>query len=80
MPICKFDYCQINCGKPWIEPTQARRDKVAALFVSILPKKEMRRGYVSVLKSGFGGTRPEHFTLANPYRHRAHPHTVVFKV
>eukprot|EP00966_Prymnesium_polylepis_P193695 4489561-Prymnesium_polylepis.1 len=25
----------------------------------------MRRGYVSVLKSGFGGIRPENFTLAN---------------
>ena len=65
VPISKFDYCQMNCGKPWIEPTQAQRDKVAALFESILPKEDMRRGYVSVLKSGFSGTRPEHFTLAN---------------
>eukprot|EP00966_Prymnesium_polylepis_P292267 6749627-Prymnesium_polylepis.1 len=30
VPISKFNYCQMSCGKPWIEPTQAQRDKIAA--------------------------------------------------
>ena len=61
----KFDYCMTNCGRPWIEPSEAQRTKVAALFESIHPDAEIRRGYISVLKSGFSGTRPENFTLAN---------------
>ena len=65
VPISKFDFCQMNCGRPWIEPTDAQRKKVAALFESIFPREEIRRCYISVLKSGFSGTRPEYFVLAN---------------
>ena len=61
----KYDFCLMTCGKPWIPPKAEETAKVAALFESILPDEEMRRGYTSVLKSGFTGTRPENFTIAN---------------
>ena len=65
VPQSKFNLCMMNCGRPWIEPTEAQNNKVSALFDSILPKQEMREGYTSVLKSGLSGTRPENFVLAN---------------
>ena len=61
----KYDYCLMTCGKPWIPPGSQERAKVAQMFESTLPDPEIRRGYVSVLKSGLSGTRPENFTLAN---------------
>ena len=61
----KYDFCLMTCGKPWVAPKPEEVVKVAALFESILPDAEMRRGYTSVLKSGLTGTRPENFTIAN---------------
>eukprot|EP00966_Prymnesium_polylepis_P107189 2482199-Prymnesium_polylepis.1 len=55
----------MNSGRPWIEPTEQQRKKMAELFESILPRDEIRRGYVSVLKSGYSGIRPEYFVMAN---------------
>ena len=63
--VSKYDYCLMTCGKPWFPPRPEERAKVAILFESTLPDAENRRGYVSVLKSGMSGTRPENFTLAN---------------
>ena len=65
VPISKFDFCQMNCGRPWIEPTNAQRKKVAALFESIFPREEIRRCSISVLKSGLSGDRPENFVVDN---------------
>ena len=61
----KYDYCLMTCGKPWITPKLEEANKVADIFESILPEREIRAGYTSVLKSGFTGTRPENFTVAN---------------
>ena len=39
-------------------------DKVASWFESIFPDPELRRGYISVLKSGLSGKRFEYFFVA----------------
>ena len=65
VPISKFDFCQMNCGRPWIEPTDTQRKKVAALMESIFPREEIRCCSISVLKSGLSGDRPEHFVVDN---------------
>ena len=61
----KYDYCLMSCGKPWIAPAPEEVKKVADIFESILPDREIRRGYNTVLKSGMTGTRPENFIVAN---------------
>ena len=65
VPVSKFDFCQMNCGHPWIVPTEEERKTVAGLWESILPREQIRRGYASVCKRGLSGTRDEHFVLAN---------------
>lgn len=60
----KFDFILTTCGKPWVPPTKEEYDKVRALYESVFPDDEMRRGYVSVHKSGLSGVRPEKFIIA----------------
>ena len=63
--ISKYDYCQMTCGKAWRPPIRDEMQRVKKMFEDILDDEEIRRGYVSVLKSGFTGIRDEHFILAN---------------
>ena len=63
--VNKYDYCQMTCGKEWNDYTTEEIRKVAGIFEDVFPDQELRRGYISVLKSGFTGVRPEHFTMAN---------------
>ena len=65
VPVSKFDFCQMNCGRPWISPMEEERKTMAGLWESILPREQIRRGYASVCKRGLSGTRDEHFVLAN---------------
>ena len=65
VPTSKYDFCLMSCGYPWVCPTSAARQRIAALVPAILPDPEYREGYVSVLKSGLTGTRPENFVIAN---------------
>ena len=60
----KFDYLLMSCQKPWREPTAAEMDKVASWFESIFPDPELRRAYISILKSGLSGKRFEYFFVA----------------
>ena len=60
----KYDYLLMSCQKPWREPTAAEMAKVASWFESIFPDPELRRAYVSILKSGLSGKRFEYFFVA----------------
>ena len=60
----KYDYLHMSCQKPWREPTAAERAKVASWFGSIFPNTELRRAYISILKSGLTGKRFEYFFVA----------------
>jgi len=60
----KYDYLLMSCQKPWREPNAAEMAKVASWFESIFPDPELRRAYISILKSGTSGKRFEYFFVA----------------
>ena len=60
----KYDYLLMSCQKPWREPTTAEMTKVASWFESIFPDPDLRRAYISILKSGCSGKRFEYFFVA----------------
>ena len=64
VPPCKYYFCLMNCGYAWVEPTVTEMQTVAHIFASIFPDEELRLGYVSLLKSGMTGIRPESFPVA----------------
>ena len=62
-PHFKFDFMLTNSGREWRKPSAAQRDKVAALFESIIPDTDERKGLVSVLRNGLSGFREELFII-----------------
>lgn len=62
--INKFDYILTTCGKDFVEPTQEQKDKIKSIINDIFPNEEYRKAYISVLKTGLTGNRPEKFIVA----------------
>ena len=61
----QYDFCRMTSGRDWQHPAPEALLKVAALIKQVFPDPEIRRGYESILKSGFTGRRPENFVIAN---------------
>lgn len=62
--INKFDYILTTCGKDFIEPTKDQIDKVKSILKDIFPNEDYKKAYISVLKTGLTGNRPEKFIVA----------------
>ncbi|NBO31788.1 MAG: hypothetical protein EBV05_09405 [Cyanobacteria bacterium WB6_1B_304] len=60
----KFDYILTTCNKEYKEPTQEHKNKIKELFESIFPDKDVRKAYISILRSGLTGIRHEYFIIA----------------
>ena len=60
----KFDYILTTCNKEWREPTQEQKTKIKELFESIFPNEDVRKAYISILRSGLTGIRHEYFIIA----------------
>ena len=63
--IQKEDYITVTSGYDYEEPTDEAVLLVKKIFEDIFPKEEMRRTYVSILRSGLSGERQEKLFMAN---------------
>jgi hypothetical protein len=61
----KHDYILMRTGGDYKEPTQEQMEKIKGLVEQILPDEEVRKCYMSVLRSGMRGQTLEKFTMAN---------------
>ena len=61
----KHDYILMRTGDDYIEPTQEQMDKIKELVELVLPDPEVRKCYMSILRSGMRGQTLEKFTMAN---------------
>ena len=63
--VSKFDYILTTCGNEYTEPTKEQLDKVSKLINDIFPNPEIKRAYISILRSGLTGHRLEKFIIAS---------------
>ena len=59
----KFDYILCTNDLDYHEPTQNEMETVKYIFESIFPDPEMRKAYISILKSGLSAVRVEKFIV-----------------
>jgi len=62
---CKKDYILMRTGDDYIEPTEEQMDKIKELVELVLPDAEVRKCYMSILRTGMRGQTLEKFTMAN---------------
>ena len=55
----------MRTGTDYVKPTPEQMAKIATVVEQILSDPEVRRGYMSVLRSGMMGQTLEKFTMAN---------------
>ena len=63
--IQKDDYISQHTGYDYIQPTQTHIDEIDNIFKSIFPSEEMRKTYLSILRTGLSGMRQEKLFIAN---------------
>lgn len=63
--VKRDDYLTQRTGFNYVEPTNEEMQTVRDMIESIFPDNEIRKTYLSVLKSGLTGIRPEKFFMAN---------------
>lgn len=63
--ITKYDYITMNTGYDYTPSTEEQFDLLDELIKLILPTKELRDCYLSILHTCMSGNRPENFILAN---------------
>ena len=61
----KHDYILMRTGDDYKEPTKDQMDKIKELVELVLPDPEVRKCYMSILRSGMRGQTLEKFTMAN---------------
>lgn len=59
----KFDYILCTNELDYHEPSQSEMETVKYIFESIFPDPEMRKAYISILKSGLSAVRVEKFIV-----------------
>ena len=62
--IDKFDYVLTTTKKDYIEPTKEQKETITKIVEDIFPNEEMRKSYISILKSGLLGIRSDKFNIA----------------
>ena len=63
--ILKEDYISIKNGFDYTEPTEEEINQIDKIFDSIFPNPEMKKTYISILRSGLSGIRQEKLFMAN---------------
>ena len=63
--IKKTDYITLNTGYNYTPPTQEQIDEIDGIFKSVFEDEEMRKTYMSVLRTGLSGNRQEKLFMAN---------------
>ena len=63
--IQKEDYITMRTGYDYEEPTEEAVALMKKIFEDIFPKEEMRKTYISILRSGLSGERQEKLFMAN---------------
>ena len=58
-------YITMNCGNEYIEPTKEELNTIHKIFISIFPNREIRKCYLSILRTGLSGRRLERLVVAN---------------
>ena len=58
-------YITMNSGKRYYEPTEKQINTIHNLFVSIFPDPEIRKCYLSILRTALSGYRLEKIVVAN---------------
>ncbi len=61
----KTDYITMKSGYDYIEPTQDDINEIDKLFDSIFPDPEVKKTYISILRTGLSGKRHEKLFMAN---------------
>jgi len=61
----KHDYILMRTGGDYIEPTEEQMKKIKDLVELVLPDAEVRKCYMSILRTGMRGQTLEKFTMAN---------------
>jgi len=61
----KTDYITMKSGYDYIEPTQDDINEIDKLFDSIFPDPEVKKTYISILRTGLSGKRQENLFMAN---------------
>ena len=64
-PILKEEYISFSTGYAWEEPTQEKVKKIDKLFCEIFPNKEIRKCYLSIMRTSLLGYTKNHFIVAN---------------
>jgi len=63
--VLKEDYITMKTGYCYEEPTDEAINLINNIFESIFPNEEMRKTYMSILRSGLSGVRQEKLFMAN---------------
>jgi len=64
-PILKEEYISFSTGYEWEEPTPEKVDKIEKLFCEIFPNEEIRKSYLSIMRTSLLGYTKNHFIVAN---------------
>ena len=62
---CKHDYILLRTGDDYKEPTKEQMEKIKGIIEKTLPDEEVRKSYMSVLRSAMRGQTLEKFIMAN---------------
>ena len=62
--VKKTDYNTYTTGYEYVKPTRKQLNEVEQLFISVFPNEEIRKCYLSILKSSLKGERQEKFIMA----------------
>ena len=63
--VKKDDYITMRTGYDYEEPSEEQVKLIEKIFIDIFPDEEMRKTYISILRSGLSGERQEKLFMAN---------------
>lgn len=61
----KYDYISMSCGYYYRKPTKQQMKKLGDIIDKIFPDPEIKKCYMSILRSALTGVRPEKFIICN---------------
>ena len=64
-PILKEEYISFSTGYDWEQPTPEKVKKIDTFFSEIFPNKEIRKSYLSIMRTSLLGYTKKHFIVAN---------------
>ena len=64
-PILKEEYISFSTGYDWEEPPEEKVNKIDKLICEIFPNEEIRKCYLSIMRTALLGYTKNHFIVAN---------------